>query len=87
MSSIFVVDAKTFREMDHKVVQDVFRHRHILVTGMVTENLQYNLQGLMTLGSLTIPRHMQGNSSAYICVGLLTTIYFSCITAVLVSTR
>ena len=63
VSSIFVTDAAEFKKMAPKNIQDVLRYRHILVTGHDTENMQFNLEGLATLGSLSQVRDMQGKSN------------------------
>jgi hypothetical protein len=59
-SSVFVVDAPTFRQMSAIDVQNVFRYRHILVTGVESEKMEFDQAGMSTLGSLTQTRHMQG---------------------------
>jgi len=38
----------------------VFQHRHILVTGVESEKMEFDHAGMSTLGSLTQTRHMQG---------------------------
>jgi hypothetical protein len=60
MSSIFVVDAETFQKMDGETIREVFRRRHILVTGVETEDMDFDLEGLSTMGSLIRTRQMQG---------------------------
>ena len=62
-SSIFVVNSSTFCQMRAKEIFEVFRHRHILVTGVETEEMAFDLKGLATLGSVTRVRQMQGKAS------------------------
>jgi hypothetical protein len=59
-SSIFVVDKKTFGMMTASEIQSIFRYRHILVHGVDTDGMQFDLEGLSTVGSVTLPREMQG---------------------------
>lgn len=59
-SSIFVVDASDFMQMSAKEIQAIFRHRHILVLGVPTDQMAFDLEGLSTLGSLVLPREGQG---------------------------
>jgi hypothetical protein len=58
--SIFVVDSKVFAMMMASEIQSIFRHRHILVHGMQTDGMQFDPEGLSTVGSVTLPREMQG---------------------------
>jgi hypothetical protein len=60
VSSIFVVDCPTFKKMSPSVVQEIFRHRHILVQGVETDEVAFDLAGLASLGSISLPRFMQG---------------------------
>jgi hypothetical protein len=62
VSSIFVVDCHTFKKMPPTIIHDIFRHRHILVQGVETEEMAFNLQGLASLGSIALPRFIQGKS-------------------------
>lgn len=59
LSSIFVVDAETFRDMDGDAIRTIFQERHILVTDVDTEDMAFNLAGLSTVGPLHRPRTMQ----------------------------
>ena len=59
-SSVFVVDAPTFRQMDAKTIQGVFQQRHILVTGVESEEMVFDLVGLSTLGCPEVTRSVQG---------------------------
>ena len=60
-SSIFVVDYSVFVGMSPKSIQTIFRHRHILVTGVKDEEpLEFDLDGLSTLGPLFNEIDVQG---------------------------
>jgi hypothetical protein len=59
-SSIFVVDFDDFKSMTAKEVQDIFRHRHILVRNSPVETRPFDLESLEMLGSLTAKVSMQG---------------------------
>lgn len=59
-SSIFVVDFDDFKSMTAQEVQDIFRHRHILVRNGPVETRPFNLESLEMLGSLTTKVSMQG---------------------------
>ena len=61
-SSIFIVNASDFMQMSAKEIQGIFRHRHILVQGVPTDPMAFNLEGLSTLGSLVLPHDGQGKS-------------------------
>jgi hypothetical protein len=66
---MFVVDAPTFHKMTAQQIQCIFRERHILVHGVETEKMEFNLEGLATLGSLTLPLEVQGEClSDFPCV-------------------
>ena len=60
ISSIFMVDCQTFKKMSPAVIQDIFRHRHILVQDVETEEMAFDLAGLASLGSIVLPRFIQG---------------------------
>jgi hypothetical protein len=60
VSSIFVVDAADFKRMAPQQVQEVFRHRHILVLGVETEAMKFDLVGLGSMGCLNATRSVQG---------------------------
>jgi hypothetical protein len=65
-SSIFVVDLEDFRSMTAQEVQEVFRHRHILVRKSPIETTGFNLDALEMLGSLTTKVPMQGRLQAHL---------------------
>jgi hypothetical protein len=67
-SSIYVVDFVDFKKMKPRDVQDVFRHRHILVLGVEVDELEFDLPGLATMGSLNVPRQMQGDCYRRSCI-------------------
>jgi hypothetical protein len=74
VSSIFVVNYADFKKMKPRDIQMVYRKRHILVLGVETERLRFDLQGLATLGALAKPRQMQGLYQIEICTKLANTI-------------
>jgi hypothetical protein len=77
-SSIFLADYSTFLSMSAAQIQDVFRHRHILVSDVPTEKMEFDLEGLSSLGSLSRPVSIQGNMNQYIPLGArLAKFYFS----------
>jgi hypothetical protein len=59
-SSCFVTTVNDFNNLSAAQVQDIFRHRHILIPGAVKEDIKFDRQGLATLGSLTTVRTVQG---------------------------
>ena len=59
-SSIFVTPWASFKAMSVKEIQDVFRHRHILVLDAPVEQVKFDRDGLETLGSLHLSRTVQG---------------------------
>ena len=46
--------------MSPAVIQDIFHHRHILVQDVETEEMAFDLAGLASLGSIALPRFIQG---------------------------
>lgn len=46
--------------MTGQQIQSIFRERHILVHGVETEKMEFNEEGLATMGSLTRPLQVQG---------------------------
>jgi hypothetical protein len=60
-SSIFVVESDNFAKLTAAEVQEIFRHRHILVRNSPTvERLDFTLDALERLGSLSMPVCLQG---------------------------
>ena len=64
-SSVFVVDCHVFKKLPPRVIQDIFRYRHILVQGVETKEMAFDLEGLATLGSISLPRYVQGKSQRH----------------------
>ena len=62
VSSIFVVDCHTWKQMSPAIIQDVFRYCHILVSGVENEQMAFDLAGLATLVWILLPRFVQGES-------------------------
>ena len=59
-SSIFVVEWKDFIEMEAREIQDVFRHRHILVRNWPEKTLKFDRAGLSMLGPMHRKSAFQG---------------------------
>jgi hypothetical protein len=64
-SSIFVVDYSAFSTMNALTIHEVFRHRHIMVTDVPTDEMHFDLIGLSSLGSLLRPVDIQGKSNLF----------------------
>jgi hypothetical protein len=65
-SSIFVVSYQAYMQMDAQEIQNVFRDRHILVHGVPQqEPIEFDLEGLSTVGSLKQTRTVQGQSFCF----------------------
>ena len=60
-SSIFIIDYSTFLSMDPLKIQNIFRHRHILVSNAPMDNMEFDLKGLSSIGSLSKQISIQGN--------------------------
>ena len=52
VSSIFVIKSADFKKMKSRDIREVFRYHHILVLGVETEKMEFDLEGLSSLGSL-----------------------------------
>jgi hypothetical protein len=59
-SSIFVVEWSKFKTMSTQEIQRVFSQRHILVLNAPVETVNFDREGLETLGSMTTTREVQG---------------------------
>jgi hypothetical protein len=59
MSCIFVTLWTSFKAMTAREIQEIFRHRHILVLDAPVEKLNFDCEGLETMGSLHTPRTFQ----------------------------
>src|ERR1700678_2626578 len=60
-SSIFIVYYSTFLSMHPSQIQKVVRHRHILVSNVPTDKMEFDLEGLSSIGSLSKRISIQGN--------------------------
>jgi hypothetical protein len=60
-SSIFVTSWDDFAEIPSKEIQEIFRHRHILVSPTPTQTLNFDEEGLSTLAPLNQRCVVQGN--------------------------
>lgn len=59
-SSIFVIDSKGYNSMPATQKQAIFRHRHILVTGVDNgQRMHFDQAGLETLADLDSPVSLQ----------------------------
>lgn len=59
-SKIFVIDHDAFIEMEPETIQDIFRHRNILVTGVKDgKRVEFNARGLSLLAPLDQPIQIQ----------------------------
>jgi hypothetical protein len=64
-SSIFVVPHSDFRSMDPQTIQNIFRHRHILVLGVpMEEEVSFDEGSLSLFGDIDRPREITGKSSS-----------------------
>ena len=68
-SSIFVVEHSRLLALDPEYIKEIFRDCHILVTGVPTEEMGFDLTGLSSLGSLVRPVAMQGEINS-VCRGM-----------------
>jgi hypothetical protein len=59
-SCVFVVEWNTFKSMAAATIQEIFRHRHILVLNSPVETVEFDREGLESLGSLSSIRSVQG---------------------------
>ena len=59
-SQFFVTTQAEFEMLEPTQVQEIFRHRHILVPGNPPLDFTFDEEGLSRLGSLTAPREIQG---------------------------
>lgn len=59
-SAFFVMTEGEFKSSTIEEIQDIFQHKHILVTGMHSETLQFDSRGLSSLTRLSTVTHIQG---------------------------
>jgi hypothetical protein len=59
-SSIFIVEHSEFEAMPPRQIQEIFRKRHILVRNSPGAKLEFDIEGLSTLGSLDKQYYFQG---------------------------
>lgn len=73
-SRFFIVDCKEFNAMDPQLIQDIFRHRHILVLDVDSgKRVDFNARGLSMLAPLDQLVPIQ-------CLCLLTHPFMHCLT-------
>lgn len=58
-SCIFVCDYARYIQMTIHDLHKVIRERHILITGVPTAGIKFNLNGLQTIGDIHKPRSIQ----------------------------
>jgi hypothetical protein len=59
-SAIFIVEWRDFDKMGAKEIQDIFRHRHILVVNWPEKTLKFDRDGLSMLGPMKKATQLQG---------------------------
>jgi hypothetical protein len=59
-SQFFVTTAEIFGKLGGEDIQEIFRHRHIVISGSSSEGLRFDHHGLASLGSLDAFREIQG---------------------------
>jgi hypothetical protein len=59
-SCVFVIEYDLFRKMAPQAIQDVFRHRHILVLGVPFEEAYFDEDSLAIFGDIDRPRDITG---------------------------
>jgi hypothetical protein len=59
-SAFFVVPYEDYLKLTPSQVQDIFCHRHILVYDVPTEDMEFDRDGLSSMGSLTQSMDVQG---------------------------
>jgi hypothetical protein len=59
-SNFFVTTMEDFQRLTAHEVQEIFRHRHILIPGTPPKNVKFDRAGLSNLSSLTAKREIQG---------------------------
>lgn len=64
-SCIFVVPWDKFKVMKAADVQEQFRHRHILVLGAPVQTVNFDHEGLETVGSLQAPYMVHGEDANF----------------------
>lgn len=69
-SEFFITTVEQFEKLKGHQIQEIFRHRHIVIPGTTPEDIEFNNQGLATLGLLTAKRQIQG--VCVLCFGNLS---------------
>ena len=59
-SAIYITTHQKAALLTPLQVQEIFRHRHIVITGEEQPNSQFDREALSKLGSLTAARQVQG---------------------------
>jgi hypothetical protein len=69
-SCIFLTTPEKMAQLTALQIQDIFRHRHILITGLASPESHFDRKELSRLGSLTAQHSIQGVYQAYIIVNM-----------------
>jgi hypothetical protein len=69
-SSIFVVEWSKFKTMSTLEIQRVFSQRHILVLNAPVETVNFDREGLGTIGSLTTTCEVQGKRFSVLTINM-----------------
>jgi hypothetical protein len=59
-SQFYVTTQEEFAKFKGPEIQEIFRHRHILIAGSPPDDFRFDRNGLKALGSLTARREIQG---------------------------
>jgi hypothetical protein len=59
-SKFFVTTTEEFEKLQGHEVQDIMRHRNILIKGVPPQGVRFDRRGLAAMGSLTANRQIQG---------------------------
>jgi hypothetical protein len=74
----FVISADEFSRLSAMEVHEIFKHRHIVVTGACSpEDVKFDRDGLMSLGSLTARREIHGKFIVFVQGLMLHSSYLS----------
>jgi len=59
-SDFYVTTHEEFAKLKATQIQEIFRHRHIIIPGRPLEDFKFDRDGLKAVGSLTARRQIQG---------------------------
>ena len=69
-SIFFVVTLEDYNKLSEQDIQDIFRHRHILVTDIPAREYPWNLETLAKLGSVHQQREIQGEDLCSVSIAV-----------------